>query len=68
MRAQLSASQGQPSAVELIRGREREPRETLELLSALRVLRVWMTRVRVRPQVWSMVRVDQQARSARWPV
>jgi len=46
--------------VGLIRGREQEQQATLEPLPALRVLQA--QRLRVRPRVWSVLRVDQPAR------
>jgi hypothetical protein len=62
-RAGLSASQGQPSPVGLIRGPEQEQRATLESLPALRELLAQKSPVRV----WlsPVLRVDQQARLVR---
>ena len=56
LRAQLSASQGPPPPVGLIRGREREQRATLEMPSARRALQP------VKPREW---RVDPRARAQR---
>jgi len=63
-RAGLSASQGQPSPVRLLRGQEQEQRATMELLPALRVRRAQKWRVRPRVLV---LRVDQLVRVSLLP-